>query len=209
MVVIDAGAHRGYYTLLASSILGNEGKVISFEPSPRERRWLGLHVKINGRKNVVIEKSALGSKEGAAEFYLSLGHQTGCSSLRPPKGVKYNLPVKVPVVSLDQYSSVSGIPRIDFMKIDVEGAERDVILGGRNRLTRDRPIVLCELSDLRTLRWNYRPVETVKLLEKLDYHCYLIQPDGSLADHREKAVYEDNVLAIPNEKLNALPKGRA
>jgi hypothetical protein len=82
MVMIDAGAHRGYFTLLASSILGERGKVISFEPSPRERQWIWMHKKINGRKNIQIEKYALGSKGETAEFFISLDRQTGCNSLR-------------------------------------------------------------------------------------------------------------------------------
>ncbi len=200
MVVMDAGAHRGYYTLLASFLLGKDGRVISFEPSPRERQWLRMHRFANGRKNVTIEKSALGIRRETAEFFITLGKQTGCNSLRYPKGVLYSMPIKVQVVTLDQYYHDTRLERLDFIKMDVEGAEKDVLTGGGECLQKARPAIMCELSDIRTLRWKYRPVETVKLLEQKDYSCYFIRPDCRLEPHQEKQVYEDNILAIPNEK---------
>jgi FkbM family methyltransferase len=196
MVMIDAGAHRGYYTLLASFLIGSKGRIISFEPSPRERQWLWMHRIANGRRNVTIEKKALGSKEETAEFFITLGKQTGCNSLRYPKGVPYSLPIQVPVVTLDRYFHDAALDRLDFIKMDVEGAEKEMLIGGRECLRKSRPMIMCELSDIRTLRWKYRPVETVKILESLDYSCYFIQPNGHLEPHQEKPVYEDNILAI-------------
>ena len=207
MVMIDAGAHRGYYTLLGSGLVGPAGKVISFEPSPRERQWLGLHKKANGRKNIQIEKYALGSREETVEFFVSLDNQTGCNSLKYPKGVKYSFPMKVPMTTLDKYFSRSGETRLDFLKVDVEGAERDLLIGGSDCLRKTRPWIVCELSDIRTLRWNYRPTETVKLLEGLDYTCFFIRSDGALEPHREKPSYEDNILAVPNERRSEFRSG--
>ncbi len=203
MVMMDAGAHRGYFTLLASFLLGKDGRVISFEPSPRERQWLRMHRLANGRDNVKIEKTALGAKMETAEFFISLGKQTGCNSLRYPKGVLYSMPIRVEVVTLDRYFQDSRMGRLDFIKMDVEGAEKDVLIGGRGCLTKARPAIMCELSDIRTLRWKYRPVETVKILEQLDYSCYFILPGCRLEPHKEKPVYEDNILAIPKEKRDA------
>ena len=204
MVVMDAGAHRGYYTLLASKILGAEGRVISFEPSPRERRWLWLHMKVNGRRNIRIEKFALGAKEETAEFFISLDSQTGCNSMKFPKGVRYSLPICVPVITLDAYCSRYGVSRLDFLKMDVEGAERDVLLGGSDFLRKMRPIIVCELSDIRTLRWKYRPIETVKIIEGLGYACYYINANSGLDPYREKPRYEENILAVPTEKISAV-----
>jgi FkbM family methyltransferase len=203
MVMMDAGAHRGYYTLLASSLLGRGGRVISFEPSPRERQWLWMHRIANARWNVQIEKSALGAKEETKEFFITLGKQTGCNSLRYPKGVLYSLPIRVRVDTLDRYYRESRMKRLDFIKMDVEGAEKEVLLGGKECLQKARPLIMCELSDIRTLRWKYRPVETVNILEHMDYSCYFIQPNCRLEPHEEKPVYEDNILAIPKEKRDA------
>jgi FkbM family methyltransferase len=204
MVMVDAGAHRGYFTLLASAILGDRGKVISFEPSPRERQWLWMHVYANRRKNVRIENCALGSKKEVAEFFITLGKQTGCNSLRYPKGVPYSFPIRVPVIPLDEYYSRTAMDDLDFIKLDVEGAERDVLIGGSRCIQKKHPWIMCELSDLRTLRWKYRPTETVKILEKFGYICYFIRPDCRLEPHREKPVYEDNILAVPVEKQKSL-----
>src|ERR1700719_74060 len=60
MTVVDVGAHHGLYTLLASKGVGRRGKVIAFEPSPRERRRLLRHIRVNACSNVAVEACALG-----------------------------------------------------------------------------------------------------------------------------------------------------
>src|ERR1700686_759470 len=62
MTVLDLGAHQGLYTLLASLRVSPSGKVISFEPSPRERRALRLHVTLNLRSNVMVQGLAVGDE---------------------------------------------------------------------------------------------------------------------------------------------------
>ena len=86
MIVLDIGAHHGFYTLLASRKVGKKGKVIAFEPSPRKRRKLIWHCRLNRTDNVWIESCALGSFDGEAELFLVKGKETGCNSLRPPEG---------------------------------------------------------------------------------------------------------------------------
>lgn len=71
MIVLDIGAHHGFYTLLASRKVGEKGKVIAFEPSPRERRKLIWHCRLNRTDNVWIESCALGSFDGEVELFWS------------------------------------------------------------------------------------------------------------------------------------------
>src|ERR1700722_2008665 len=84
MTVLDIGSHHGFYTLLASRKVGPQGKVIAVEASPRERKRLNRHLRINRCKNVAVESRALGEAKGVAELYLVSGVETGCNSLRPP-----------------------------------------------------------------------------------------------------------------------------
>jgi glycosyltransferase involved in cell wall biosynthesis len=84
MTVLDVGAHRGLYTLLFSKTVGGKGRVIAFEPSPRECRRLEKHLSFNRCSNVHVERSAVGSEADEADLYLADGFQDWCNSLRPP-----------------------------------------------------------------------------------------------------------------------------
>ena len=70
MTVLDVGAHRGFYTLLFSKMIGPQGRVLAFEPSPRERKKLKRHLRLNLCHNVEVLSCALGESEGKAELYV-------------------------------------------------------------------------------------------------------------------------------------------
>src|SRR5437016_2911036 len=116
MTVLDLGAHHGLYTLLASKCVGPSGRVFSFEPSPRERRALRLHLALNLCRNVRVQGLALGSEETEATLHVVQGSQTGCNSLRPPEVTSPTSPLRVRVTSLDAWLKGSGIDRVDFVK---------------------------------------------------------------------------------------------
>ena len=129
MTVLDIGAHHGMYTLLASKRVGRKGRVIAFEPSPRERRRLLRHLRINGCSNVFVEPLALSDHAGEADLFLVEGRQDWCNSLRPPEVDERSCVVRVEVRPLDDVLSALGIARVDFIKLDVEGAELSFLHG--------------------------------------------------------------------------------
>ena len=140
MTVLDIGAHHGYYTLLASQIVGPAGKVLAFEPSPRERKKLNLHLRLNRCKNVLIESCALGDADSAGQLFLASRTESGCNSLRRPDVSGAPAPISVVVQRLDQVLLKQRIGSVDFVKLDVEGAELSVLKGATELLTkRPRP----------------------------------------------------------------------
>lgn len=223
MVVLDVGAHHGYYTLLASRRVSGTGRVFAFEPSPRERKKLGWHLRWNRCSNVEVVSTALGSASGHAELFLAAGRETGCNSLRPPATSVERGTVSVPVETLDSFLSSRGVTRIDFVKLDVEGAELSVIEGAENLLSRaPRPVILVEVSDLRTAAWGY---PASKVLERLTGRGYqLFEPrfepgferNESGNEPRSEArgaawlaparltagPYDANFVALPSERLD-------
>lgn len=143
MSVVDVGAHIGYYTLLASSMVGPSGSVWSFEPDPATRVFLQRNVAANGFDDRV---EVIGKAVGAMEATLPLfrhNADSGSSSLlrRPAGGVA---PVEVEVTTLDAWAVSEGWPRVDLMKIDVEGGEAGVLSGGAELAERnpDMSIIL-------------------------------------------------------------------
>ena len=201
MIVLDIGAHQGLYTLLASSLTGRSGKIFAFEPSPRERKALRLNVLLNRRKNVSIQPFALGDKSCHSEMYIVLGKKTGLNSLRPPAASVVTTTVPVEVRTLDELIESGAIPRPDFIKLDVEGAELSVIRGALKLLSkRQRPVIMAEVESLRTGPWGYSAMDIVKALEDLNFCWFKPVEGGHLrAFNKNGDPFLGNLVAIPEE----------
>jgi FkbM family methyltransferase len=132
MTVLDVGAHVGYYTLLSARLVGSRGKVVAFEPNPRNCAFLRQHVAANGLENVTVEQSAVADRNGRMRFDFGTGTGTGRLT---PEGE-----IDVSSVRLDDYCAARGIVP-GAIKIDVEGAELDVLRGAEATIV-DRPPVL-------------------------------------------------------------------
>jgi FkbM family methyltransferase len=206
MTVLDIGAHHGYYTLLASMRVGESGKVIAFEPSPRERKRLQRHVRLNECGNVQIEAYALGSEDKQADLFLVEGAEDYCNSLRPPVVQARTRTVRVKVTSVDEYLSRNRIEKVDFIKLDTEGAEREVLKGARRLLsTAPQPVVLSEIAEIRTAPWGYSAREIICLLEDLKYGWFSIGMDGTLSELRSGHNLQDaNLVAVPNARRDEI-----
>ena len=205
MIVLDIGAHHGFYTLLASKRVGPQGKVFSFEPSPRERKALLRHVKINRCRNVTVEGLALGSESADAELFVVQGAQTGCNSLRKPAADVAGVlsPALVHVVRLDDWLASQKLEKIHFIKLDVEGGEREVLKGAQALLQRrPRPVILAEVQDVRTLPWGYPAREVICCLSDRGYHWFRLLPSGSITDlDVTSQQFEGNFVACPDESI--------
>jgi FkbM family methyltransferase len=141
MHVIDVGANIGYFTILAATLVGPEGRVTAFEPNSENARLILLDIEINQLKNVRLFPVALSNTTGAAYFSPHLGSNGGflprtLHTLQDPKCIV------VPTFRLQELVS----DRIDFVKIDVEGAESMVVDGGWSLIERDRPLLVSEFS---------------------------------------------------------------
>jgi FkbM family methyltransferase len=206
MTMLDIGAHHGYYTLLASRKVGPSGLVLAVEPSPRERKRLRLHLRMNRCKNVQVESRALGEAEGTAELYLVRGSETGCNSLRAPNIAQDTERLSVSVECLDRVLQDHGIEHVDLIKLDVEGAELSALRGARQLLSKQpRPVILTEVQEIRTRPWGYRALEIVRYLSSANYRWFRPLPNGSLERLDATAEeYDGNFVAIPEERVAAL-----
>lgn len=208
MTVLDIGAHHGLYTILSSKKVGCRGRVISFEPSDRERKKLLWNLKLNLCKNVIVEDFALGANEGKKEFFIVKGKDTGCNSLHLPVVTE---PVEVTytsVVSLDNYLQQNNINQVDFIKMDAEGAELDTLKNSIKLLQSvGRPVILCEVADSRTDAWGYRGKEIIKYLSDLGYFWFSALVNKTLKSvSLEREFFDSNFIAIPKEKIEGIRK---
>jgi FkbM family methyltransferase len=141
MTVIDVGAHIGYYTLLFAKNVGVTGRVISFEPAPDNFAVLAKNVEINGLAHVHLCDSAIFSRCGKITISIPDHSNSGEASVTQSVGARH---VRVNSTTLDAISSAMDL-RPDFLKIDVEGSESDVLTGAQETIRRYRPKMLIEL----------------------------------------------------------------
>lgn len=202
MNVLDAGAHHGLYTLLSSRQVGRGGRVIAVEPSPRERKRLERHLRVNGCRNVTVQSCALGDERREAELFLVEGREDWCNSLRPPQVDARTVRVQVAMERIDDLLEQVGVERMDFIKLDVEGAELSVLQGASRTLVASRPVILAEVQDVRTRAWGYAAREVLELLSQARYRWFALTANGNLHPiSTQLRMYDANLVAIPEERV--------
>ncbi len=143
-VFLDIGANSGYFALLASRCVGPRGKVFAIEPNPAMAEQVRQNVARSGLTNVVVEELACSSSAGVRDLYLGPPGNTGITSLSSAN-VRSDECVSVNCVPADALVEKYDISRIDLVKIDVEGAELEVLRGMTDILKRFRPKIIIEL----------------------------------------------------------------
>ena len=132
-VVLDVGANVGYYTLLFARLVGPEGNVVAFEPDPTNVELLRANVELNGYRNVEVWPVALSNRSGSESLFLSAENS---GDHRLGGGEEGREAVTVEVVRLDE--RLADLPaRVDFVKIDIQGAEAAALEGMEGLLRRD------------------------------------------------------------------------
>jgi FkbM family methyltransferase len=141
--VVDAGANLGLFSASASRKAGASGTVYAFEPIARTRELLEKNIAVNHLGNVRIESLALGSQNGPVSFNVGadLGSSSAVFSLSEVKGSEAETAM---MQTLDYLVETERIVRVDFIKADIEGGERDLLQGARQVIRRFHPrLSLC------------------------------------------------------------------
>jgi FkbM family methyltransferase len=133
-VVYDVGANVGFYTLLAAKLTGPTGRVYSFEPLPRNLQFLNRHVALNGLNNVRVFAGAVADRPGVARF--------DDSGIPEMAHIAADGALEVATFQLDDLLEKGAIRPPNVIKIDVEGAEVEVLKGAQRLLAQNRPRLL-------------------------------------------------------------------
>lgn len=206
MIVVDVGAHHGFYTILAARRVGMSGRVIAFEPSPTEYRKLMQHLKLNRLSSRVwVFPYALSSEEGEATLFVSMGRRnSGLNSLRSLERIQSGGNIIVQTMTLDNFAKIYGINKIDFVKVDAEGAELEVLKGAKGIIrSKPRPVIMSEIQDSTTTPWGYRAHAIYDFLAERGYSWFSITLEGNLRRCPRREWYEtpNNLVAIPEERF--------
>lgn len=142
-VIIDIGAHIGLFSVIASQVTGEKGKVYAFEPAPSTYGLLQKTVAINHKESVIETfQKAVGKETGKITFFISDDQADNSNSLVQYKEDRSLHGIDVAVTSIDNFVQEKNISRLDFIKIDVEGAEYDTLQGAVHTLKNLRPVCI-------------------------------------------------------------------
>lgn len=166
----DIGANIGFYTGLFASQVKDTGAVIAFEPAARTCGYLQENVCLNEFTNVTVVNKGLGDHTEQRHLYYSKAALAeGTASLKYPNGRTAS-----ERVTLDTIDNLIGkLPTPDFIKIDVEGYQLEVLRGGEHFLKTHAPLLMAELKDVgKTNRDDFSEIE--KYITNLGYSLYEI-----------------------------------
>jgi FkbM family methyltransferase len=180
-VVYDGGASVGFWTVLAARLAGPTGRVVSFEPLAANIPRIEHNVRLNGFTNVEVRAEALGAADGSAHFLVSADAGWGRIGEAGSHLNEKVAEIEVPVRSIDSLVRGGVIPPPAFIKLDVEGAEADVLRGAVQTLRTARPALIVELHGTAD--------EVQRILVELDYSVTLSTGPTSGAP--------DSLVAVP------------
>lgn len=171
-VVYDIGANLGFISLLAARFVGPTGQVHAFEPVPANAARIARNAARNGFANVTVHETAISNVSGQADLLLAehVGGAVLASAGAPPD------PAGRITVDLTAIDHLVGTPPPTFVKIDVEGAELEVLQGMRTTATRHRPTILCEIDAPDRQSLGERKSSIVAELADLGYAVRQLSP---------------------------------
>lgn len=171
---VDVGANIGYFTLLASSCVGPDGKVVAIEPLPDLRERLRTNIVLNDFRVCTVLDVAISDSEHVVDFFEGPAHHRGLSALTPVDGVSRVHRVR----SLPMSVAIDKAEKIDLVKIDVEGAEFQVLRGMSEIFQAQRPDLIVEISDSLLRRFDHSGKDVCDTLRDWGYDMYMIDSHG-------------------------------
>lgn len=177
MTFVDVGANVGYYTLMAASLVGAEGRVLAFEPSPYAFDRLASAIKKNLLAQAQVTQIGLSDTPGELQLFIPKIVGNHSPSMIANEG---GAPINVPVRRLDDYLTMAGINHVDLMKIDVEGYEPNVLRGAEGYLKAGNiSAILCEFNNFWLEANNTNPSEFYEEIIEYGFHLSNGSPDLS------------------------------
>ena len=209
---IDIGAHIGYFSLLAASLIGQDGLVMCFEPNESNLDQLKKNVIINQFTNIQVMPFAVGNENKKVDFFLNQDNDGGHALWDVGKH-DFNIKSRehselftVQMKTLDSILSDNRLDNLKLIKMDVEGCESMVIDGAMNTLKlHNYPFVISEINRFALSEMESSEDELRKKMQGLGYDCYVLTEAGLILQAPGKYIecdYVFNVLFAHSHRIN-------
>lgn len=174
MTVVDVGANLGYYAVIALGRSAPNGRVIAFEPDPANHALLVRNLLPFGAR-AIARRQAVTAAPGALTLHRHPDNKGKHPVLAAPD---LDAGISVEAVTLDAALAGLGRPRVDVIKLDVEGAEPLALIGMTETLARQRPVMFFECAPVRWARAGFDPVAVLGGLKARGYALAVVDEGG-------------------------------
>lgn len=175
--VVDGGANWGYWSLVASTIVGKDGKVYAFEPVPNTCASLRKNVQASKANNIVVYQAGLTEKPGSGWIYSATDDPIGGQSSFGMCGDRQTKErIECRQITLDE---VLHEEPVHLIKLDIEGGELAALKGSIKILQRtDKPVINFEWNRVTAGALGYQPEAILEFLNRFGYNFYLTNQKG-------------------------------
>jgi len=199
-VCLDVGAQMGYLSLAMATAADRGTVVHSFEPESNNAARLLENVALNDLHNITLHQTAVSTVDGSLKLYLSNDRNAGTHSTVYIESNVSSEFVEIASVTLESFAQQQNLASIDLIKIDVEGAEIDVINGALQVLKQHKPLVIMELSDHLQQARGQTCTEFKEFMASYGYSAYFINENGTLRGCPTNAAHiNDNIVFLHPE----------
>ena len=187
MIVIDIGANIGLYTSILSKLVGDKGKVFAFEPDPNNFRLLKKCITTNNLRNVTLEQKAISNHSHQGYLYQS-GYNSGDNRIyKSNNNFKKTI---IDIITLDNY--FKKIPKINFIKMDVQGSENLAFMGMQKIILKNKNItIFSEFCPTLLKKCGSTPKDFLKNLIISNLNIYTISSNKKIIK-----IYDNNINSI-------------
>ncbi|MGB3756632.1 MAG: FkbM family methyltransferase [Rivularia sp. (in: cyanobacteria)] len=193
-VFVDIGANIGIYSCIMANHLSAKGSVIAFEPMPENLEALYSNIALNQLKNIEVNELALSNRQQDFNLYVPFAHQqgaTGCTQVWNPGDW-----VSVGSTNATTLDIAFQKQRLDFIKIDTQGHEFEILQGAKSTIERFQPLILCEV-------FKENRTKVFDLMKSWNYVIFKETRDGFLSTFLPSEGWVD-VFLIPQDKVETV-----
>ena len=184
---LDVGAHIGYFSILASYLVSEEGKVIAVEPNSENFAWLQVQIDLNKRQNIKPIKAVVCGADGTVEFFKNSDNDGGHSLWDPGLHFFNKLSKEAPAkdwhegIRFETIVKQFDVEYCRAVKIDTEGAELIILKSGGNFFSPERvPFVICEINDFGLSQLGTNQMELRSWMKERGYMTFLFSKNDHL-----------------------------
>lgn len=200
-VIIDVGGNIGQTAMMMALKTGSAGKIISFEPYKKTHDAFLKNLSLNKNiENVVAEKFALGEQATQLGMLEECTTNSGGTRLASITDTAHAHTQVVNVITLDSYIEEKKLNRVDFMKIDVEGFEMKVLLGGKKTLQKYFPELYIEIDDFNLKKQNNSAQEMLDFLGEMGYTIHDVATGNQILAYDQMTKGSRDIYCFNNKK---------